>query len=323
MTSPNASAFSTATIRTSQPSPSSPRRNLHIPNAHPRVLSPRSRSGSPSPLSSTQVRSPTLPEPSAGPDSVASTSTQPLHRSATTPPASVTARGDPRRRRSIRRDGSRLSLYHDWPGQPPAESDENNHGPSQLQRHDTEAALVHDQSDGQADAAAPSAPTPNRNPLWRRIKESTRAPLTSADTARDFCARERTFLTWLRLSILLFILSGSLYLQVRLPPSSSSPASFEPVPTLVDAAHVDATADTPRSSRAVTSPLFAVLFLVLSLFTLAVGLVDYIEMSRDIAREQVSFDELGGGAMGVKVYVAVGLVATCLVGIALVLLFNA
>ncbi|PWN51871.1 hypothetical protein IE53DRAFT_385764 [Violaceomyces palustris] len=57
--------------------------------------------------------------------------------------------------------------------------------------------------------------------MIRHVEAFFSVKITKSDTARDFLARERNFFTWLRLSTLLAVLSGALFLQIRLPPTEA------------------------------------------------------------------------------------------------------
>lgn len=163
------------------------RLSLHIPNAYPRALSPRSanssKQGTPS---SSRAASPSR-QPVSAFDAVKG-------------PAQGEA--DERSSRSAR--PPRVRVF----------------------RRDSSLITVHQVDDGASDGAEPSTiAAPRTRALLRpflSVRDFFATKQTSSSSARDFLARERNFFSWLRLSCLLAILSASLILQLQLPDSVHS-----------------------------------------------------------------------------------------------------
>jgi uncharacterized membrane protein YidH (DUF202 family) len=114
-------------------------------------------------------------------------------------------------------------------------------------------------------------------PLWAPLLFSN----TSSD-ARDHCANERTFLSWLRLAVYMAVVSIAIFVNFHL---KSQPSSLE-----------------QRMSR----PL-GVIFWVLSLACLASGMANYMRTVTKYARRRAIVQS------GIKTQIIFGVVATAIV----------
>ncbi|PWY98119.1 hypothetical protein BCV70DRAFT_180106 [Testicularia cyperi] len=266
------------------PRSSGSRLSLHIPNAYPRGLSPRSPSGSAA--SSRQVSRAGSPTRGTAADAESSRATRSTAFAAVkgNEPSTDSESEDravfhpPRRTSTFRRDGSLLIVSQ------------------------TEGAIAEHPAGsdavGQGHGEPVLVPSESLHPVvvpFRKVVSFFSTRHTSASSARDFLARERNFFLWIRLSTLLAVLSASLVLQLKLPNSPSTASRddphhrhdqprkrhpYEPVGTFDEL---------PLASRA-----FAGIFLALSLLALMTGLVDYLGAERELEKEQVDFDETEG-----------------------------
>lgn len=274
------------------------RLSLHIPNAYPRALSPRSPG-------SKNV----TPESSRPPSPSGSSSQQRQQQAGTargsvfnafkgpqvaTPEAegdvsldgtASRSNGGTSRISTIRKDSSLITIEQpDGPYTPPHDSAGQ---PTEVQLRST---------------------SPLRRPL-RAIRDFFTVQKTSSSSARDFLARERNFFSWLRLSCLLSILSASLLLQLQLPDTAREYSPHKRRTEPVDWDHL------PLSTK-----VFAGVFFALSILSLVTGLVDYLGAERELEKEQVDFDETEGvflndghtsrAVHGVMVVVGVGITAS-------------
>lgn len=234
------------------------RLSLHIPNAYPRAVSPRSPNSSKqgTPISSR----PTSPGPDAG-------SSRSNHPVSAFDAVKGPSQGEVGERASRAARPPRVRVF----------------------RRDSSLITIHQVDDGASDGAEPSTIAAPRTRAFLRpviaVRDFFATKQTSSSSARDFLARERNFFVWLRLSCLLAILSASLILQLQLPDSvrSSSHPRRRHSHTPVDWDNL------PLASKA-----FAGIFFLLSLLALATGLADYLSAERQLEKEQVDFDETEG-----------------------------
>ncbi|KAJ9474959.1 DUF202 domain-containing protein [Pseudozyma hubeiensis] len=262
------------------------RLSLHIPNAYPRALSPRSPG-------SKDV----TPETSRPPSPSASNARQ--HQRPSTTSSSFNALKGPQLEEQVEppRDGSVRAS--------------NVASNARTVRKDSSLITVGDIEDSDGNAAGASASNSQtiaadpshdagvhlRNTTLGRLFSPFSAARhffgtheTSSASARDFLARERNFFSWLKLSCLLAILSASLILQLQLPDKASiaDHGPREPPRRRSDHGPVDWD-DIPISSKA-----FAAVFFILSLLSLGTGLADYLSAERQLEKEHVDFDETEG-----------------------------
>ncbi|KAI1910981.1 hypothetical protein LOZ61_004075 [Ophidiomyces ophidiicola] len=108
-----------------------------------------------------------------------------------------------------------------------------------------------------------------------------------ASDCRDHCANERTFLSWLRLSMYLCIVSGAIVLSFHL--------RAEPTPL----------------ERRMALPL-GIIFWVLSLVCLANGFVIYVSTLTKYTRHK-ALVQSGWRSQAVFVIVAIAIVGTCVI----------
>lgn len=262
------------------------RLSLHIPNAHPRALSPRSplsnTSKNPTPESS-RPASPFEDRPSRASVFGALKGAQEHFSDDDASGRGKRSRSNSRtgtpRVRVFRRDSSLITIH---------QIDDDGHqddGPSGGGRG----------VELQVSSTSTSAQIMLRPFLAVRIFFRTKE--TSSSSARDFLARERNFFVWLRLSCLLAILSASIILQLQLPDSAHTSSS----PDDHDRHHHHPRKRRPSDGGPVdwdnlplSSKAFAGIFFVLSILSLGTGLADYLSAERQLEKEQVDFDETEG-----------------------------
>lgn len=271
------------------------RLSLHIPNAHPRALTPRSATNTPK---SSRPGSPThdtaFSVVKGGPSSVsASAATE-------APSANASRSSSTSRVRVFRRDSSLITIHQ----RDPASSPEHPSGESNSEVHLRPNTLL-----GQFGFQL------------HIITSFFSTRTTSSSSARDFLARERNFFSWLRLSCLLAILSASLILQLQLPDTAHSSSHFHQDPHRRRRRRAD---EPPLSwsDLPIDTKTFAAIFFVLSLLSLTTGLIDYLGAERELEKEQVDFDETEGVFLhdghtswivhGVMTVVGVGILASAL-----------
>lgn len=264
------------------------RLSLHIPNAYPRALSPRSPNSRDATPKSSRPGSPSESAPQQQ-QQQSSTSTSSVFgnlKDGHIPSVStrednvrIVAHSRSSSRSSVqapkirvyRRDSSLITAQHvDHVNTPIASSD------PVLQE-----AQVH---------LSPTSLSARLFGPLRDIQHFFATDETSSGSARDFLARERNFFSWLRLSCLLAILSASLILQLQLPntarTSSRSPHASPRRRSDTNPVDWD---DLPLSSKA-----FAATFFIMSLLSLGTGLADYLSAERHLEKEHVDFDETEG-----------------------------
>lgn len=277
--------------------PGSGRLSLHIPNAYPRALSPRSpnsrnttpqSSRQPSPIRAT---SESTDRPSTSVFSALKGTPLP-NPGQSRPPSGCSSSQNPRVR-VFRRDSSLITVH---------------------QIDDDSSPLTSSQGQ-QVELRPTSTSAPILKPLLA-VKSFFAVHETSSSSARDFLARERNFFVWLRLASLLAILSASLILQLQLPDMAHSLSTEPRRRRGTDTSPVDWD-DIPVSSKA-----FAGIFFALSLLALGTGLADYLSAERELEKEQVDFDETEGVFLndghtsrivhGVVLIIGAGIIASAL-----------
>ncbi|PWN97701.1 hypothetical protein FA09DRAFT_44159 [Tilletiopsis washingtonensis] len=153
-----------------------------------------------------------------------------------------------------------------------------------------------------------------RSPGWLETRART------AESSRDFLARERTFLAWLKLSMTLAVVAATMLLRLRLKVHPRSDAPWQPDESPPSHWHY---------SISVVSTALGLLFFLLSLASLVVGCADYLRVERALERADVVLSEAerthdraaaGGGHSGAAVRVLTGLIALSVGATALFLL---
>ncbi|TKY88905.1 hypothetical protein EX895_002146 [Sporisorium graminicola] len=258
------------------------RLSLHIPNAYPRALSPRtpgskdatpesSRPSTPSGSSSRQQQQQQrVSRPSVFGALKGSQEKNKEDPDQTRSGSSSRSSSRAPKVRVFRRDSSLITIHH------VDDNDESQEAPAQSQ--EAEVQLSSSTLSGRL----------FRPPLKLKSFFSTKE--TSSGSARDFLARERNFFSWLKLSCLLAILSASLILQLQLPDLASTARHGHRQPPKRRKAGTPVGWD----ELPLTSKAFAGVFFVLSLLSLATGLADYLSAERQLEKEQVDFDETEG-----------------------------
>ncbi|SJX64646.1 uncharacterized protein SRS1_15462 [Sporisorium reilianum f. sp. reilianum] len=239
------------------------RLSLHIPNAYPRTLSPR-----------TPTSRDVTPEASR-PSTPSGSTSQPKGAVSGSAFGALKGSGEEVRSGSSSRSSSRAPRVR-------------------VYRSDSSLITVHHideptERDPEVHLSATSTPGRLCQPLLR-AKGFFRTKETSAASARDFLARERNFFSWLKLSCLLAILSASLILQLQLPDAATTAEHghrHQPK-------HRQAGTPVDWDELSLTSKAFAGVFFVLSLLSLGTGLADYLSAERQLEKEQVDFDETEG-----------------------------
>ena len=115
--------------------------------------------------------------------------------------------------------------------------------------------------------------------------------LNEGSTARDFLAKERNFLSWVKLSITLWTISSALVLRFHFEPRQTTPA-FELAAGLPVSRLGDAASKKLQFLKSSLCSQLAALFFIAAVASLVTGTVGYYSDSSAL-RERVGFISIG------------------------------